>query len=146
MAEKRKSNTAAKKKAAQGKNGNAKNTSKPSSKSSRTKSATAEEKRKGLSSQTKAIIMFAVAALMFCVIIFKNESVWLEVHNVFGGLFGFCGFVWPLLLVYVAVMTALERKIHGKTAGKLALAIGTAVCISTLIYVFNAGDSHGEIN
>ncbi|MCQ4022903.1 DUF87 domain-containing protein [Ruminococcus sp. zg-924] len=89
--------------------------------------------------------MFAVAALMLCIIIFKNESVWLEVHNVFSGLFGFCGFVWPLLLAYVATMTALERKIHGKVAGKLLLAIGTAVCISTLIYVFNA-DSHSGLN
>ncbi|MGN1111674.1 MAG: DNA translocase FtsK [Acutalibacteraceae bacterium] len=142
MAEKRKSNTAAKGRAAQGKNHNAKS----SSKNSRTKSAADEEKNKGLSSQAKAIIMLAVAALMLCVIIFKNESVWLEIHNVFGGLFGFCGFVWPLLLIYVAVMTALERKIHGKTAGKLALAIGSAVCISTLIYVFNVGDNNDGIN
>lgn len=145
MAEKRKSTTA-KSKSAQSKKSTAKNSSKSSVKTSRTKTASAAEEKRGLSSQTKAIILLAVAALMFCIILFKNESLWLEVHNVFGGLFGFCGFLCPLLLVYVAIMTALERKIHGKVAGRLALAIGTFVCISTLIYVFNVGGDHGSLD
>ena len=145
MAEKRKSTTV-KGKSAQSRKSTSKSSTNSSSKNSRTKSAAAEEEKKGLSSQSKSIILFAVAALMLCIILFKNESLWLEIHNVFGGLFGFCGFLCPVLLVYVAIMTALERKIHGKVAGKLALAIGTFVCISTLIYVFNSGDNHGTIN
>lgn len=141
MAEKRKSTASGRKSTAK-----SKTASKKSTKSSASAKNNEKAEKKHLSSQTKAILLLAVAAIMMCVILIKNESLWLEVHNVFGGLFGFCGFLWPLLLVYIAIMTALEKKISGRIAGKLALAIGTVVCISTLIYVFNVSPDHGSID
>lgn len=141
MAEKRKNTSSGRKSTA-----SSKSAQKKSTKSSSRAKADKEIEKKGLSSQTKAILLLAAAALMLCVIVIKSDSFWLEVHNFFGGLFGFCGFLWPLLLVYIAIMTALEKRIKGRIAGKLALAIGTVVCVSTLIYVFNATPSSGNID
>lgn len=139
MAEKRKTSSSGRKSSAKAKTASKKNTNS----GSRSKAAEATEKKR-LSSQTKAILLLMIAAIMLCVILFKGESVWLWVHNVFSGLFGFCGILLPLLLIYVALMTALDKKINGKIAGKLTLAICTAVCISTLVYVFNAGDNYAQ--
>lgn len=98
------------------------------------------------SSQTRSILLLAFAAVLTCLILMKNESIWLEVHKVLGGLFGFCAILWPLLLVYIAIMTALEKRIEGKIAGKLALSISAVVCVSTLVYVFSINSNHGTIN
>lgn len=111
----------------------------------KTKAAEKSEKKR-LSSQTKAVLLLMIAAIMLCVILFKGENVWLCVHNVFSGLFGFCGFLLPLMLIYVALMTALDKKINGKIAGRLTLAIGTAVCVSTLVYVFNSGEGNSTVD
>lgn len=102
------------------------------------KGKTHEEQNKGLSYQTKAILMLGIAAVLMCVILIESGGVWLWAHNFFAGLFGFCAILIPLFLLYIAIITALEKKISGKTAGKLMLAAGTIVCIATTIYVFNA--------
>ena len=54
------------------------------------------------------------------------------------GLFGTLAVLWPVLLIYVAVMTALDKQLGTKMAGKTALAIGFIVFLSSLMYILKA--------
>lgn len=120
----------------------AKNTTKKKNTDTRVKAQ--QEQEKGLSYQTKAILMFGIAAVLFFVIIIESGGVWLWAHNFLAGLFGFCAILLPLFLAYIAVITALERKIKGKSAGKLLLAVGVIICIATTVYVFNGSTDLGS--
>ncbi len=114
-----------------------------------TKSADKEavqNERRGMSYQTKSLLLFALAALFLGVVMVSGERVWLMVHNFFSGLFGFCGFLFPLLISYVAVITALERRVKGQVANRLGLVAGTIFCFSTMVYVFSANPDLSKID
>lgn len=78
------------------------------------KGKTHEEQNKGLSYQTKAILMLGIAAVLMCVILIESGGVWLWAHNFFAGLFGFCAILIPLFLLYIAIITALEKRLAEK--------------------------------
>lgn len=83
--------------------------------------------KRSLSAQTKAILLLAGAVLLLFLIFIPGENVWTFLHNVLLGLFGTLAIAWPLLLIYVAIITAMEKKVDAKMAGKLSLAIGVIV-------------------
>ena len=58
--------------------------------------------------QKVAVIMMAAALIMLALTLIKGESVWAAVHNFIFGLFGICSFIWPLMLIYIAVMIAKD--------------------------------------
>lgn len=59
--------------------------------------------------QIGAIILFAIALFLLCMAIIPGASVWEAVRSFYFGVFGFCTYIWPVILVYVAVMTSLDR-------------------------------------
>ncbi len=59
--------------------------------------------------QVEAVILLAVAALVFCFAIIEGENVWTWLHNVLLGVFSVSGYILPLLLAFVAVLMALEK-------------------------------------
>lgn len=60
--------------------------------------------------QKQALILFAVSVLMFAVTLIKGESLWAALHNFIFGLFGICSYVWPLILIYLAVMLSFNKE------------------------------------
>lgn len=105
---------------------------------SRTKKPAAQEvtKRK-LSNQSKAILLSAFAALLFFFFVYKGESVWLMIHDFLWGIFGGCGIVLPFFLIYIAIMTALEKKMTTKATGKMILSLVVFILLSVVIYLFS---------
>lgn len=105
---------------------------------------TAAVKQPILSPRIKAIL-FAVAALIFLVLIFvKGENVWTAVRSFFFGVFGFCIFLVPVLLIYLAVITEKEKKIaHIKSKSSLCALI--ILLTGALIYV-STGAPHKDLN
>ena len=59
--------------------------------------------------QMWAVILFFVAVLLFLLAVIQGEKAWLAMHDAYLGLFGICGYIWPILLGYVAIASALER-------------------------------------
>lgn len=98
----------------------------------------ATQKKHRLSSQSKALLLLAGAVLLLFIIFIPGENVWRFLHSFMLGLFGTLAVLWPVLLIYVAVMTALDKQLSTKMAGKIALAIGFIVFLSSLMYILKA--------
>ncbi len=70
-------------------------------------------------------MLFACAIFFGCLTIFEGDSLWKWAHNAILGLFGGWSMLWPVLMIYVAVITTLDRPM-GSISGKVWL---TAVVI-----------------
>lgn len=90
--------------------------------------------------QKAAIALMAVAVFLFCVAIIEGESLWLALHNGMFGLFGTCTYVWPIMLVYISVMFAMDRSL-GSITSNLIGAGAFVLLICSAIHLFsNTGD------
>jgi len=70
-----------------------------------------EQHTAGGNKQVKALLLFAVAVLLFCIAVIKSDgSVWQWFHDLMFGLFGVCAFVMPVILAIIAIVSALEKK------------------------------------
>ncbi len=84
--------------------------------------------------QLMAVIWFAVAVFLLCVVFIEGQNIWSWLHNTIFGIFGITAFFYPFLMGFVAVMFALD-KINGSITAKiiesglLAVFIGAAVDI-----------------
>lgn len=101
------------------------------------KNTTAQNKR-GLSPQTKAILLCAVAVLLFCIAVIRgeNENIWYHIHQFFLGTFGVCFILVPFIFLYLGILTAKEKEMAHKGV-KITFSVLIVVFISTLIYVFS---------
>lgn len=93
-----------------------------------------EQKRQR--NQVRAIVLFAAAILMGCMILIPGESVWHWFHDLFMGLFGTWAILWPILLIYVAVMTAMERPV-GRLRSKIILSAVIIILACSASYIFS---------
>lgn len=59
--------------------------------------------------QIIAVVLFAAAVLMFCILLIKGQNVWTFMHNSLFGLFGIAAYALPIIIGYIAVMTAINR-------------------------------------
>lgn len=87
--------------------------------------------------QIWSIVLFAVAILLFSMAVVKGESVWAQGHNALLGLFGFGAYLLPLILIYVAIVSAMEQKKNSIVA-KAVEAVVMVVFICAAIQVFSA--------
>ena len=81
-------------------------------------SNTYDKTKKSARRQIAAVLTFAAAVFLLFLVFIKGQNVWSIMHNFLFGLFGVCTYIWPFLLGYVAVMTALDKPI-GKTGTKV---------------------------
>lgn len=86
--------------------------------------------------QVKAVILFASALLMAFLVFIKGENVWAWFHDLLMGLFGGWAIMWPLLMIYVAVVIALEKP-NGKVSSKIWMTALVIVLICTTVFVFS---------
>ncbi len=94
----------------------------------------AEPKRK-LSPRIKSLLYFAAALISLLVVFVPGASVWEFIRGVFYGLTGICFILVPILLIYFAVITALEKTIsHFKT--KIAIGVSIIMLAESAVYLF----------
>ena len=85
--------------------------------------------------QFYAIVLFCVSLLLICLVFINGESLWGFCREMMFGLFGFTSFIWPIILIYIAIMATLN-KIDSKVGYKVAEAALLTVLISSAIHIF----------
>ena len=76
-----------------------KKTASNSKSASAKKTSNSSKAPQGISRQTCAVIVFAVALFLAAVVFIEGESVWMSMHNGMFALFGFFAWVLPAVLV-----------------------------------------------
>jgi len=84
--------------------------------------------------QTAAIITLFSAILLMCIVVIPGEVAWLGMHKFFRGMFGFCAFIMPVLMVYIAVIAAMDKPISVRA--KLWQCVLLLVMIDSIIHLF----------
>lgn len=97
-------------------------------KSKQTSAANRTAERTAARKQIAAVILFCVALFSLCLTFIPGGGLWGGLRNLSFGLFGFCAFVIPLILIYVAVMATLD-----KTSSKVGFKVGEALALIILI-------------
>ncbi|MCI1964857.1 MAG: DNA translocase FtsK [Oscillospiraceae bacterium] len=85
--------------------------------------------------QINAVVLFACSILMFCLVLISGDHIWHWFHNVLLGLFGTWAILWPILLLYISIITALEHQ-GPHTGGKLILMIVIIALFCASAYIF----------
>ncbi|MGN0519506.1 MAG: DNA translocase FtsK [Candidatus Fimenecus sp.] len=86
--------------------------------------------------QVAAIVLFCVAAFLMCITFIPGGGLWGGIRTLSFGLFGFSAFVIPLLLLYVAIMTTLD-KAGTKVGFKVAEALALIVLLCSAVHIFS---------
>lgn len=98
--------------------------------------------------QRTAVIIMAGALLLFCMTLIKGESAWAAVHNFIFGVFGICAYFWPIMLVYLAVMFAINKPMKSTVYNIVGVGVFIAF-LSGIIHVawdnIDAGDLGEQI-
>ncbi len=107
-------------------------------KTTETKTPKSEKKEvnSAVQRQKTAIILMAVAVFFVFVAFIEGESLWLNLHNAMFGVFGFCAYILPVILIYMAVVYAKDKPL-GSIAANLT---GTGIFIALLsgaIHIFS---------
>lgn len=75
----------------------------------RTENAAKAAKQKAAGRQMNAIILFAVSLFLLFVTLIPGGNVWASLQDIVFGLFGIGAFVLPFILIYVAVLTSMDK-------------------------------------
>ena len=90
------------------------------------------------------IILSAIAVLFLAATLIKGENVWLAIHNGFFGLFGITAYVWPLMMIYLAIVIATNRRLKS-AEHKIAETSAFVVLLSGIIHIFSDAALSGSI-
>ncbi len=130
-----------------------KTTKKPST-SSKTKTQAKKQPVKKSQGQTQAqrqrtaVIIMAGALLLFCMTLIRGESAWAAIHNFIFGVFGICAYFWPIMLVYLAVMFAINKPMKSTVYNIVGVGVFVSF-LSGIIHVawdnIDAGDLGEQI-
>lgn len=120
---------------------NKKNNSKKSSNSKTNTSAkNTMAKISAADRQKKALVLFAVSIIMFAVTLIKGESLWAAIHNFVFGLFGICAFVWPLIMIYLAVTLSLNKENQSSMPKVIGVSVFTLLLEAIVHVAFIVSD------
>ena len=92
--------------------------------------------------QILAILLFALSIFMACLVLIEGDHVWLWLHNLLMGLFGTCAILWPVLLLYISIVTAFERR-SGKMRVKIGIMVGIIILVCAAFYIFGESAQEG---
>lgn len=111
---------------------------KPSPQSQRGRSAaanhmTAESIRQR--NQIRAVVLFACAIFLACLVLIPGDNLWKWAHGAVLGLFGSWALLWPVLMIYVAVVTTLDKP-RGSIGGKIWMTALVIVLFCATGYIF----------
>ena len=93
------------------------------------------EEQRAAQKQIAAVVLFAIALFGICLSFINGGGAWGFCRNVLFGLFGFCAYVIPLILIYVAIMTTLDKS-TAKVGFKVGEAMLLIILISSMLHIF----------
>ncbi len=85
--------------------------------------------------QRVALILFVSAVCLLCVTLIPGESLWRLLHNLLLGLFGPIAYLWPVLLLYIALSIAFEKSIR-HVRSKLYLSTALVSVCAVMYFLF----------
>lgn len=89
--------------------------------------------------QIRAVVLFACAIFLGCLVLIPGDNLWKWAHGVMLGLFGSWALLWPVLMIYVAVITALEKP-RGPITGKIWMTVAIILLFCMTGFIF--GGAH----
>lgn len=108
----------------------------------RTTQQKAEPKTNGKRRQAGAIVLFFAALLLAAILLINGVNVWKDIHNAFLGVFSICAYICPVIMIYIAIVTAFDKPAQSITS-KLLEMIGLVIVVDSLIHVFTLGGKKG---
>lgn len=91
--------------------------------------------------QKTAIILMAVAAFLIFVVLIRGQNVWTYLHDGILGIFGYCAYIIPLMLIYMAVVCALDKPLGSISLNLTGVAV-LIILICGAIHVFAKPDQY----
>ena len=85
--------------------------------------------------QRRSLILFVSGVILAAVIFIPGEMVWEWMHNAVRGIFSFLSLFWSVLLIFLAVVTMIDREIP-KLWFRTGFAIGFSVALNACVYIF----------
>lgn len=95
--------------------------------------------------QIVAILLFAIAALLTLIILIPGENIWRFLHRFILGLFGAPALLWPSLLFYISITTAVN-KTNENIKSKIWLSIGIIFSLNTFLFTFDGPTQNLSLN
>ncbi len=89
--------------------------------------------------QLYIVILFAVSILWFCLAIFSAEGIWGALRTFMFGLFGFCNFIFPLILLFVTVLMALDKS-SNKIYSKIIQSVIALTLLCSIVHIFRCSN------
>lgn len=93
-------------------------------------------------SQFWSIILFACGVLTLLLAVIRGESAWLFIHKLLYGLFGVAVFLVPVILIYAAVMIALDKSSKA-VAGKVIQGFILIFLVCAIVQIIFVGRVEG---
>lgn len=87
--------------------------------------------------QMRAVVLFACAIFLACLVLIPGDNLWKWAHGAFLGVFGSWALLWPVLIIYVAIVTALDNP-KGSISGKIWMTALIIILFCAAGYVFGA--------
>ena len=87
--------------------------------------------------QAISVILFGISLFLLAVIIIKGENIWQSMHSFFFGLFGVLAYIFPVFLLVISVLFALD-KLNGKYAVRVAEGGILSLLVLATIDIFGA--------
>ncbi len=84
-----------------------------------------------------AIVLLVAGIITFLIAVIKGESGWFAVHNFVYGFVGFCSFIIPILLIFLAYVLS-QDKFSKSIIPKCILVALLVVFLSSAIYLFKS--------
>ncbi|MEG0545724.1 MAG: DNA translocase FtsK [Oscillospiraceae bacterium] len=85
--------------------------------------------------EVSAIVLFCISLFLICVTFIKGGGLWGMLRTLIFGLFGFSSFLCPIILIYIAIIFAID-KTSSKVAYKIVEAISLVFLICSAIHIF----------
>ena len=95
--------------------------------------------------QVRAVVLFACAILLGCLVLIPGDNLWRWAHDAILGLFGSWALLWPVLMIYVAVITAMEKP-KGSISGKVWMTVVVIVLFCATGFIFGKQDIPDGLN
>ena len=86
-----------------------------------------------------AIILFIMAVFFTFMYFMPGEKLWLSLHELYCGIFGVFGFMFPLILIYSSYQNAKDEPKPNYKSKIIQLSL-TTIFLASTVFCFNVGD------